>query len=426
MAEEREASARASRRVLQLVLDTFQRRWARLLEVMYAADLEAYAGSGGGEAAPISLTGFREVTDISSEVVKLCASDGRAATSLVSILQVLGKHLLKVCIARPPNTVLLCPVGLCHPARGLLYLQYCAGLGEHCVGTGTPSTFFRSYDPVSIIWRCPCMAQIRHASKIACLMHLQGHANGLQLQLELVLKAEQWVPCAADVSAQRFLDRLFEVHPNGGTGSQDDLAGIHSSTPNGSSQHTPHGSTAQQPGDSTDASAGREAESASLATALESAVNSEQAARRLQGLPLSDDRQQGATEPVEAALHVGDARFVVVGSAGLLLQHIEALLAFGHTSLALRYEMGSRIAALVRAFDTNSQELLLGAAAISSAGLRSITARHMGVCSQCLLLLEVVLPRLRYMALEGLPAAQVASLATIYESVAEVWLTAFL
>lgn len=63
---------------------------------MYASDLEAYAGSGGGEAAPISLAGFREVSEISSEVIKLCANDGRTATSLVSILQILGKHLLKV------------------------------------------------------------------------------------------------------------------------------------------------------------------------------------------------------------------------------------------------------------------------------------------------------------------------------------------
>lgn len=95
-AEERAVTSRANRRILQLTLDTFQRRWARLLELMYASDLEAYAGSGGGEAAPISLAGFREVSEISSEVVKLCASDGRTATGLVSILQILGKHLLKV------------------------------------------------------------------------------------------------------------------------------------------------------------------------------------------------------------------------------------------------------------------------------------------------------------------------------------------
>eukprot|EP00892_Ulva_mutabilis_P010260 jgi/Ulvmu1/7606/UM038_0031.1 len=337
--EDREASSRASRRVLQLVLDTFQRRWARLLEVMYAADLEAYSGSSGGEAAPISLAGFREVADISSEVVKLCASDGRPATALVSILQVLGKHLLK------------------------------------------------------------------------------GHASGLQLQLELVLKSEQWSPCAVDVSVQKFLDRLFEAQPNGGATPPEDTGDKHSSTSNGASKHQPPGPTAEQ--DTADASSDHVAKSATLATALDSAVNSEQAGRRLQGLPVGVDRHQSAGEAMDTALRVGDARFVVVGSAGLLLQHIDALLAFGYTSLALRYEMGSRIAALVRAFDTSSQELLLGAAAISSAGLRSITARHMGVCSQCLLLLEVVLPRLRYMALQGLPAAQVASLATIYESVAE-------
>lgn len=248
---------------------------------------------------------------------------------------------------------------------------------------------------------------------------LQGHANGLQLQLELVLKSEQWTPCAVDGSVQKFLDHLFEVYPNGNAKSPGALDGTHG-TPCTESSCDAYESAAGPPQSVVDLSQERNGESESLAAALNSAVTSEQSAQRLQGLQKSDDRQQGNVEAADAALRIGDARFVIVSSAALLLQHIDALLAFGQTSLALRYEMGSRVAALVRAFDTSSQELLLGAGAISSAGLRSITARHMSICSQCLLLLEVLLPRLRYMALEALPAAQVASLATIYESVAEV------
>lgn len=255
---------------------------------------------------------------------------------------------------------------------------------------------------------------------------MQGHASGLQLQLELVLKSEQWAPCAADGSVQAFLDYLFESNTNG-RACQGDSGDAHDPAANGAKSHN----VDVDPGPSqrsADASPRQTVDSTSLATALDSAVHTEEAAQRLQGLQEGDHRQQGAAgsqdhredTPVDMALQVGSARFVVVGSAGLLLQHIEALLAFGHAHLALRYEMGTRIAALIRAFDTGSQELLLGAAAISSAGLRSITARHMSVCSQCLLLLEVLLPRLRGMALQGLPAAQVASLATIYESVAEV------
>lgn len=255
---------------------------------------------------------------------------------------------------------------------------------------------------------------------------MQGHASGLQLQLELVLKSEQWAPCAADAAVQAFLDYLFESQANSGA-HQVDFGTACGPAANGVKSHNADGD-ADRSLRSADASPRQVEDSASLATALDSAVNTQEAAQRLQGRQGGDDRQQGAAGSqdhrgktlAEIALHIGNARFVVVGSAGLLLQHIESLLAFGHAHLALRYEMGTRIAALIRAFDTGSQELLLGAAAISSAGLRSITARHMGVCSQCLLLLEVVLPRLRGIALEGLPAAQVASLATIYESVAEV------
>jgi hypothetical protein len=131
-------------------------------------------------------------------------------------------------------------------------------------------------------------------------------------------------------------------------------------------------------------------------------------------------RPSPAEGEAATAVVVGQERYVVVSSFALLLQHLDALLAFGHVSLALQYEMGSRIAELIRVFNVRSSELLLGAGAIATAGLRSITARHMAVCSQCLLLLEVLLPRLRGVALGGLPAVQVASLASLFEAVSEV------
>lgn len=257
-----------------------------------------------------------------------------------------------------------------------------------------------------------------------CLM--QGHAGGLQLQLELVLKSEQWAPSPIDPSVQKFLQRLFPLSEHE-RGDQCQAIGDPSSPDNNGSKFTSPKQldASQQPDISGTQPTG---DSISLADALESAVNSEEAAQLLQAIPRRQEPLQAAggmqgqfkEEASRDALHIGEMQFVVAGSAGLLLQHVEALLAFGHANLSLRYEMATRVAALVRFFDTCAQELLLGAAAISSAGLRSITARHMSVCSQCLLLLEVVLPRLRSKSLEGLSAAQVASLATIYESVSEV------
>lgn len=360
---------------------------------------------------------------------------------------------------------------------------------------------------------------------------VQGHASGLQGQLELVLNAEPWTVCTVDPAVQHFVDDLLNPTPsssnlsrrsslkweasNNGKLPTPSASGAGSS--NGASNGTSSAgqslassaapsarTTAEQvPGPPggvspaglsprvTASSIGQESvtsvaskasdvtipeegvTAASLMSALDSAASKNAAAERLQAslrsvgegdsVVLATGKSATRSEPITSSeslkepptvgreepdgeaggaanraqggqrtglpsldvesatsIVIGEERYVIVSSVALLLQHLDALLAFGHVSLSLRYEMGSRIAELIRVFNVRSSELLLGAGAIVSAGLRSITARHMAVCSQCLLLLEVLLPRLRYVALGGLPAVQVAALASLFEAITEV------
>lgn len=125
----------------------------------------------------------------------------------------------------------------------------------------------------------------------------------------------------------------------------------------------------------------------------------------------------GSAAAAQVVLPAG--RYYIVNSVALLLQHIESLLAFGAVPCALQFDMGSRVGELLRLFNSQSQQLVLGAGAMASAGLRSITARHMAVCSQGLLLLEALMPALRHRVLAGVPPANVGALSSLLDSASE-------
>lgn len=117
---------------------------------------------------------------------------------------------------------------------------------------------------------------------------------------------------------------------------------------------------------------------------------------------------------------VPSGEFYVVNSVLVLVQHMQTLLAFSELPCELHYEVGSRLADLVKLANGRSQQLVLGAGAIATVGLKSISARHMAVCSQVLLLLEGLLPGLRRRALRGVVGGNATQLATVLDAVAEV------
>jgi hypothetical protein len=116
----------------------------------------------------------------------------------------------------------------------------------------------------------------------------------------------------------------------------------------------------------------------------------------------------------------GGACFIV-NSFALLLQQLEAVLAFGALPCQLPLNLGRPLADLLQSANAHAMRQVLGAGAMATAGLRSISARQMAICSQGLLLLEVLMPRLRHRALQNTPTASVASLASTLDSVSEVW-----
>lgn len=207
---------------------------------------------------------------------------------------------------------------------------------------------------------------------------LQGYARGLQAQLATALQAEAWSACQVPKRVQAFIDSLMSPEPPAPQRAAQRQGSLHRDL----LPSSPVAASAPLPD-----------------TAL---TPSSTAARNT------------------ALAHAAGGSYYIVNGIALLLQQLEALLAFGGLPCGLHLNVGRPIAELLQAANAQCQRQVLGAGAMASAGLRSITARHMAVCSQCLLLLETLLPRLRHRALLGVPAAGVAPLASMLDAVSEV------
>ena len=222
---------------------------------------------------------------------------------------------------------------------------------------------------------------------------MQGHAKGLQSQLEVALDAEPWTMCTVPQRVQNFVTSLLPA-------------------PSAAAGTAPHA-----PGDGL---SGAEGSVAPLQEAIEAALGATAAATASPSAAAGDTPTNSDHNALLPYVELPFGRYYIVTSVALLLQHIESLLAFGAVPCQLQFDMGARVGELLRVYNARSQQLVLGAGAMASAGLKSITARHMAVCSQGLLLLEALMPYLRHRVLVGVAPASVGQLSSVLDSAAEV------
>ena len=217
------------------------------------------------------------------------------------------------------------------------------------------------------------------------------------------MDAEQWAACAVPARVQAFAEQLLQVDSH-------NVAHLR--------MHA-----AEEP-DSADGSE-EESTHAAMQTALHAAAGLEAPDAAPSDGAFAQGGEQASTHTAAAAaeqsfVQLPTGRYFIVHGTSVLLQHVQSLLAFGAVPCQLQAEMGSRIGELLRTYSACSQQQVLSAGAMHTAGLRSITARHMAVCSQALLLLEALMPYLRHRVLAGVPAAQATQLASLLDSASEV------
>jgi hypothetical protein len=227
---------------------------------------------------------------------------------------------------------------------------------------------------------------------------VQGYTKMLQSQLAVALDSEVWAACHVPSSVQAFVDSLMSAGTVFKALSVSSIATLPTSPVALPKCSAANGKDGVQPPISQQIEAGEKGKTATVAREQETV---------------------GEARDAQCLRFPGGTCFIV-NSFALLLQQLEAILAFGSLPCQLRLNLGRPVADLLLSANAHAMRQVLGAGAMATAGLRSISARQMAICSQCLLLLEVLMPRLRHRALQtSLPVAM-ASLATTLDSVSEV------
>lgn len=104
-------------------------------------------------------------------------------------------------------------------------------------------------------------------------------------------------------------------------------------------------------------------------------------------------------------------RYILVASATALLPTLNTLLSLTSSLPSLTPQISASLLEVLRAFNSRSSQLILGAGATRIAGLKNITTKHLALSSQALSFVIALIPYLRECVRRHLPANQTSTLA---------------
>ena len=109
--------------------------------------------------------------------------------------------------------------------------------------------------------------------------------------------------------------------------------------------------------------------------------------------------------------YVDETRYILVSSVIALLPTIEAFLSLTATLPSMTPQISNSLLEILRSFNSRSCQLILGAGATRSAGLKNITTKHLALASQGCGFVVALCPYMRECVRRHLPAGQTAVLA---------------
>ncbi|KAA8900740.1 Vps54-like protein-domain-containing protein [Sphaerosporella brunnea] len=104
----------------------------------------------------------------------------------------------------------------------------------------------------------------------------------------------------------------------------------------------------------------------------------------------ADDAQKKLTHAV-----VDGQKFILPESGLLVLTEVEAYLRLAINIPGVTQELGTNILQFLQLFNSRTFQLILGAGATRSAGLKSITTKHLAMASQALSIIATIIPYIR-------------------------------
>jgi vacuolar protein sorting-associated protein 54 len=104
-------------------------------------------------------------------------------------------------------------------------------------------------------------------------------------------------------------------------------------------------------------------------------------------------------------------RYILVASATALLSTLNTFLSLTSSLPSLTPQISTSLLEVLRAFNSRSSQLILGAGATRIAGLKNITTKHLALSSQALSFVIALAPYLRECVRRHLPSSQTSALA---------------
>ncbi|KAJ2161839.1 hypothetical protein GGF46_001147 [Coemansia sp. RSA 552] len=222
-------------------------------------------------------------------------------------------------------------------------------------------------------------------------------------QLQILIENEQWVQAEVPVDFQNLVNQVIEAaYAPDGDSSQSALClgNTPASVPDTTKvpSQTSRPSAAAQPGSP-----------ASLR-----AVDMTSGPASL--LPRTDS-DAASIRSVDTAgmglMHIGGESFHVVGCSLVLVKSVAEYLQCAVSIPVLAADVLQRLVEILKSFNSRSCQVVLGAGAMRSAGLKNISAKHLALASEALSLCMELIPYIKECLRHVLPASQEALLSQL-------------
>ena len=120
---------------------------------------------------------------------------------------------------------------------------------------------------------------------------------------------------------------------------------------------------------------------------------------------------QSASKTAAKPAYIDETRYLLVHSVTALLAPIDTFLSLTSSLPSMTPQISTALLDVLRTFNSRSCQLILGAGATRSAGLKNITTKHLALASQALSFIIALVPYLRECVRRHFPGGQVGVLA---------------
>lgn len=127
--------------------------------------------------------------------------------------------------------------------------------------------------------------------------------------------------------------------------------------------------------------------------------------------PTTNGAVATGTKVASKPAYIDDNRYILVSSAIALLPALDTFLSLTATLPSMTPAISSGLLEVLKTFNSRSTQLILGAGATRSAGLKNITTKHLALASQALSFVVALVPYIRECARRHLPSGQTGVLA---------------